>query len=167
MKLYELSTQYKQLVDILEAAQAGEEAADLEVIKDTLDAIGDAIEEKADSIARIMAELSGVELAISAELERLSKRASTIKKQKESLKSYLMAAMETAGKEKFKTNLYSYSIRNNAPSVQIIDESLIPAEYIRTKVETAPDKKVIAELLKQKIEVAGCALIQSRTVTIK
>lgn len=167
MKLYELSTQYRTLVDILEAAQAGEEATDLEVIKDTLDAIGDAIEEKADSIARIMGELTSVELAISAEVERLSKRASTIKKQKESLKSYLMAAMETAGKEKFKTNLYSYSIRNNAPSVQIVDESLIPAEYIRTKVETAPDKKAIAELLKQKIEVAGCALVQSRTVTIK
>ena len=167
MKLFELSTQYAQLVDILEAAQAGDETADLEVIKDTLDSIGDAIEEKADSIARIMGELTSVELAISAELERLSKRAATIKKQKESLKSYLMAAMETAGKEKFKTNLYSYSIRNNAPSVQIIDESLIPAEYIRTKVETAPDKKAIAELLKQKIEVAGCALVQTRTVTIK
>lgn len=167
MKLYELSTQYRTLVDILEAAQSGEEVADLEVIKDTLDAIEGAIEEKADSIARIMAELSSVELAISAEVERLSKRAATIKKQKESLKSYLMAAMETAGKEKFKTNLYSYSIRNNSPSVQIVDESLIPAEYIRTKIETAPDKKAIAELLKQKIEVAGCALVQSRTVTIK
>ena len=167
MKLFELSTQYAQLVDILEAAQSGEEAADLEVISDTLDAIEGAIEEKADSIARIMAELSGVELAISAEVERLSKRAATIKKQKESLKSYLMAAMETAGKEKFKTNFYSYSIRNNSPSVQIVDESLIPAEYIRTKIETAPDKKAIAELLKQKIEVAGCALVQSRTVTIK
>lgn len=167
MKLYELSTQYKQLVDILEAAQSGEEVVDLEVIKDTLDAIGDAIEEKADSIARIMAELNSVELAISTELDRLSKRAGTIKKQKESLKSYLMAAMETAGKEKFKTNFYSYSIRNNAPSVQILDESLIPSGCLRTKTETSPDKKLIADLLKSGVQVEGCQLTQSRTVTIK
>lgn len=167
MKLYELSTQYKHLVDILEAAQTGEESQDAEVIKDTLDAIEGAIEEKADNIARIINELTSVELAISAELERLSKRAATIKKQKESLKTYLMAAMQTAGKEKFKTNLYSFSIKNNAPSVQILDESLIPAEFIRTKVETAPDKKAISELLKQQIPVAGCALVQTKSVSIR
>lgn len=167
MKLYELSTQYRTLVDILEVAQTGEEAQDAEVIKDTLDAINDAIEEKADNIARIINELTSVELAISAELERLSKRAGTIKKQKESLKGYLMSAMQTAGKEKFKTNLYSFSIKNNAPSVQILDESLVPAEFIRTKVETAPDKKAISELLKQQIPVSGCALVHSKSVTIK
>ena len=78
-----------------------------------------------------------------------------------------MAAMQTAGKEKFKTNLYSFSVKNNAPSVQILDESLIPAEFIRTKVETAPDKKAISELLKQQIPVAGCALVQTKSVSIR
>jgi hypothetical protein len=168
MKLYELSTQYAQVVDMLEAAQTGEtDALDAEMLKDTLDAIGEAIEAKADNIARIMHELSTVEEAIKAEVERLQGRAGIIKKQRESLKTYLQSAMESTGKDKFKTSFYSFTIKNGNPSVQILDESLIPAELIRTKVETAPDKKAIAELLKAKQEVAGCTLIQSRSLVIR
>jgi len=168
MKLYELSTQYQQVVDMMEAAQTGEtDALDAEMLKDTLDAIGEAIETKADNIARIMHELTAIEEAIKAEIERLQGRAGIVKKQRESLKAYLQAAMESTGKDKFKTSFYSFTIKNGNPSVQILDESLIPAELIRTKVETAPDKKAIAELLKAKQEVAGCTLIQSRSLVIR
>jgi restriction endonuclease S subunit len=173
MKLYELSTQYAQLVDMLGMQQDGSEiwitenGISKDAILDTLDAIEDAIEEKADNISRIMNELQATEEAIKAEVERLVGRSAIIKKQRESLKRYLQSAMESVGKDKFKTSFYSYTIKNNPPSVQIVDESLIPAEYIREKVERSPDKKAIAELLKANQEVAGCVLQQSKTLVIK
>jgi hypothetical protein len=168
MKLFELSTQYAQLVDMLEAAQTGEtDALDAEMLKDTLDAIGEAIEAKADNIARIMNELSTVEEAIKAEIERLQGRAGIIKKQRESLKTYLQAAMESTGKDKFKTSFYSFTIRNNPASVQIVDESAIPSEFIREVTEKRIEKKAIAEVLKSGVEVAGCTLAQSRSLVIK
>jgi GTPase involved in cell partitioning and DNA repair len=166
MKLYELSTQYAHLVDMLEAAQL-DETQDVELLKDTLDAIEEAIEEKADNISRIMNELQATEEAIKAEVDRLVSRSAMIKKQRESLKRYLQSAMESVGKDKFKTSFYSYTIKNNPPSVQILDESLIPSELIREKVERSPDKKAIAESLKANQEVAGCVLQQSKTLVIK
>ena len=168
MKLYELSTQYAQVVDMLEAAQTGEtDALDAEMLKDTLDAIGEAIEAKADNIARIMHELSTVEEAIKAEVERLQGRAGIIKKQRESLKTYLQVAMESTGKDKFKTSFYSFTIRNNPASVQIVDESAIPSAFIREVTEKRIEKKAIAEVLKSGVEVAGCTLTQSRSLVIR
>jgi hypothetical protein len=168
MKLYELSTQYAQFVDMLESAQMGEsEAIDAEVIKDTLDAIEEALEIKAENIALVLSELKATQQALEAEAKRLNERATMIGKQHDSLKQYLFSALELANKEKFKTLRYSFTIKKNAPSVQVIDESLIPSEYIRIKIETAPDKKAIAEILKANGEVAGCTLVQSRTLVIK
>jgi hypothetical protein len=168
MKLFELSTQYRQVVDMLEAAQTGEtDAIDPELLKDTLDAISEAMEQKADNIARIMSELKATEEAIGAETKRLTERSGMIAKQRESLKSYLFAAMESAGKDKIKTAFYSYTIRNNPVSVQIVDESLIPVEYIREVIERKTDKKAIAEAIKSGSEVAGCTLTQSRSLVIK
>lgn len=168
MKLYELSTQYAQLVDMMEAAQVeGSEQLDAEILRDTLDAIEEAFEAKADNIARIMAQLTATEEAIKAEVKRLSERAAIIGKQRESLKGYLFASMEAAKRDKFKTAFYNFTIRNNPASVQIVDESLIPAEYIREIVERKTDKKAIAEAIKSGSEVAGCTLVQSRTLVIK
>lgn len=168
MKLFELSTQYRHVVDMLEAAQTGEtDAIDPELLKDTLDAIGEAMEQKADNIARIMSELKATEEAIGAETKRLTERSAMIAKQRESLKSYLFAAMESAGKDKIKTAFYSYTIRNNPASVQIADASILPDEYIRVKTETAPDKKAIAEALKNGADIPGCSLIQSKSLVIK
>lgn len=163
MKLYELSTNYAQLVDIM--SQSDEDQA--ESLRDTLEAIEDEIEIKADQIARIMMELEAEANVLICESNRLLERADKLKKNHANLKSYLQENMIRVGKEKFKTPLFNFSIRNNAPSVQIVDESLLPAEYIREIVERKPDKKAIAEKLKNKEEVSGAILNYSKTLSIK
>lgn len=44
-------------------------------------------------------------------------------------------SMEHLGKEKVKTPLFTVSIRNNAPSVNVLDEASIPKEFF---IEQAP-----------------------------
>lgn len=163
MKLYELSTQYTQLVDMLEQAQDNLET--LEVIHDTLDEITDSIEVKADNIAKVMQQIKAEKEMIDAETKRLADRGAKLQKQHDQLKSYLFENMSLIGIEKIKTALFSFTIRNNPPSVNVIDESLIPIEFI--KFTPSIDKKSILELLKDKKEISGVALQQTKSLMIK
>lgn len=69
--------------------------------------------------------------------------------------------------EKYKSPLSSAYVRKNSPSVIISDEALLPKEFKIQKIETAPDKKSIAEVLKRGIEVPGAHLESTRSVIIK
>ena len=163
MKLYELSTQYAQLVDMLEQAQDNIET--VEAIRDTLDAITDSIEIKADNIAKVMRQLKAEKEMIDAEAKRLADRGAKLQKQHDQLKAYLFENMTMIGADKIKTALFSFTIKNNPPSVNVIDETLIPQEFI--KLTPTIDKRSILELLKDKQEIAGVALQQTKSLTIK
>lgn len=163
MKLYELSTNYKQIVDMLDSADDNQ----FEVLLDTLESIEDEIEVKADQIARIISSKVAESKMLIEESNRLIARSERIRKETEQLKGYLQDNMIKTGKQKFSTPLYNFSIRNNAPSVQITDETAIPKEYIREVVETKIDKKAISEKLKNNEEVAGAILSYSQSLIIK
>lgn len=163
MKLYELSTYYAQLVDKLETADSDSS----EVIRDTLAAIDETIELKAESIAKILQQKQSETIAIEAEIERLSKRKEVIKNQHDTLKEYLKTEMLQMGKEKFKSDIFSFSIRNNNPSVQFTDESIVPAEFKTEVVTIKIDKKAISERLKDGELIEGCQLVQSKSLIIK
>ncbi|MCR2678844.1 siphovirus Gp157 family protein, partial [Salmonella enterica] len=79
--------------------------------------IDEVIDDKAENIAKVLKELDGQTLAISAEIKRLQERKATLENNSRNLKGYLQAEMEKVGKEKIKTELFSISIQNNPPSV--------------------------------------------------
>ena len=164
MKLYELSTAYSQVVDLLENENDSEQ---IELLKSTLDSIDEAIELKADNIAKMIMEIdSNVEI-LSNEIERLQGRLKTLKANKDSLKNYLKQAMEISNKPKFATSHFNFSIRNNKPSVEVIDESQIPNEYIKQEIITKIDKIALYEQLKNNVEIAGVQLKQSNSLQIR
>lgn len=164
MKLYELSTNYKQLVSMLENAEDDES---LEMIVDTLESLNDAIEIKAEAIAKIIKQFEAEELMLETESKRLKERAEKINVQKNKLHLYLQQTMIDTGIEKFKTSLFNFSIRTNPPSVFIVNETEIPSYFIIKKEVTQIDKKAISEMLKAGNLVAGCELARSRKLVIK
>jgi hypothetical protein len=60
------------------------------------------------------------------------------------------------------------SIRKSS-SVDIVDESVIPEEYLNTRtiVETKPDKNKIKEALSNSIEVPGCIIKINDNLNLK
>lgn len=164
MKLYELSTNYNTLVDILERATDEDPK---EAVRDTLDMIHEEIEYKAENIAKIIAQYTAEQKAIESEIERLSKKNEQISRNKERLKSYLEESLIRCNMEKFKTPLFSFLIRNNPPAVAINDLCLVPQEFIIKKETLSVDKKAIAEKLKRNEIVKGCHLTYSKTLVIK
>lgn len=164
MKLYELSTQYKQIVNIAENEEFTVEQMD--ALVDTLESINDAIEIKAENIAKIILSLESEAAQIDVEIKRLQDRKVKSIKQADYLRNYLQDAMIQTGKTKFKTALFNFGMRQSA-SVNITDEQAIPLEYFVIKTESKPNKKLIMEQLKNNIKVAGCEIFYSQNIQIK
>lgn len=157
--LYELKGQYLELLSMME------EGADEETIKDTLEGIEGEIEVKADNYARIIRQLESDANGLKTEIERMTDRKRALENHVSYLKNNLQDAMILTGKEKFKTELFSFGIQNNPASVVIDDPTSIPAEFLIPQ-EPKVDKKSIKEYLKDN-DANWCHLEQSRGLRIR
>ena len=162
--IYELTSDYLNLLELAEDPDIDEQA-----FLDTLEGIEGALEDKADNSAKCMRMLEADAKGIKAEEERLAKRRKTIEGNVSRMKSALQYAMEATGKTKFKTQLFSFGIRKNPPSVVIdaVNVRDFPDEYI---IESEPilDKKALKDALKAGEDLSGlCHLEQSESLSIR
>ncbi|APX73136.1 siphovirus Gp157 family protein [Companilactobacillus allii] len=156
--IYELTGKYLELVD-------HEEDLDPTLFHDTLDSITGATEDKANGYAMVDLELSKDEEGLKDEAQRLLKRAKNINTNRKVLRQSLQEAMEAMGMDIIKTDNFTISIRKNPPSVNINDESKIPA-YL-TKVVYSVDKKEVGNRLKKGEDIPGAELLRKRSLRIK
>jgi len=164
MTLYELTSDYLNLLELAEDPDIDEQA-----FLDTLEGIEGALEDKADNYAKIMRMLDGDALAIREEERRLEARRKAIENNIKRMKSALQFAMQTTGKTKFKTTLFSFGIRKNPPSV-VIDAANVrdfPEQYV-IEAEPVLDKKALKDALKAGEDMTGlCHLEQSESLSIR
>jgi hypothetical protein len=104
---------------------------------------------------------------IDMEINRLKKRKHRNTKLIDNLKNFIMLNLKKLGKTQYQTSLYTISIRKNPPSVNIIDEHLVPIKYKSIEEIIKIDKKEIAKDLKENKNVTGCELTQSERIDIK
>lgn len=159
MKLYQLTQNYNELLDMAEEL-------DLDTFRDTLESVQEAIEDKAENTAKLIRCLEVDAKAIKEEETRLATRRKSIENKISGVKEYLQNQMEIAGLDKVKRPTVTVSIQNNPPSVEIADESLIPSDYMIAQPSTI-DKKSILAHLKDGLIIDGCGLKQSRSVRIR
>jgi len=159
--LYELTNDWMQLLHMLE------DGADEDVINDTLEGLDYEIEQKADGYAKVIRALEADAAAYKTEIDRMTDRKRTIENNIDRMKKNLQATMELTGKTKFKTDLFSFNVQNNAPSVVIDAEDVndIPIEYLI--VEAKVDKKKIATDIKAGVDLHFAHLEQSRSLRIR
>ena len=100
-----------------------------------------------------------------AEIDRLTKRRQTLRNNVDRMKQSLKQAMETVGKEKIKTDFYSYTIQKNPPKLVLDDEEIVPEDYFVTKREL--DKASLKDALKVGQEVRGAHLEQTESLRIR
>ena len=162
-KLYEFPEQYLALQAQLESLDL-----DAQTVADTIEASGilDDFAAKAERIEMVRRSILAPNLAIRAEIARLEKKEKRNEKLAASLLAYLQSNMEMAGVEKLKTELFSFSVRLNPPSVQIDDAGALPPQYLITK-PPEPSKQLIKDALKAGEVVSGARLVQTKSLQIK
>lgn len=161
MKLYELTTAYQQLLDMLQ-----DENADTECINDTLESLQGDIEEKAINIAKIIKSIDADIKAIKTEEERLMNKRNSLDVRKSNIKKYLESQLSACGIDKVKTPTMTVSLQNNPLSVKIIDESLIPKKYFITPAPQI-SKTLLMKQLKEGKKIPGCELQQTKSLRIR
>lgn len=166
--LYVLTNEYLALAEKLADGDF-----DAQTIADTIEASGitDELAIKAQGIEFVARGAEAHHPVIDAEIARLQALKASRDKVAAGLREYLKDNMERAGIDKIECPLFKLSIKKNPPSVEIIDQLSLPAEYWRTPEPkppvAAPDKAAIKTALQTGKEVMGAKLTQGTRLEVK
>lgn len=109
--------------------------------------------------------------AVNSEIDRLLEIQSRVAKRQDAIRKYVKLCMEVSNTSKISAGTFALSLQNNPPSVDIFEPALIPADYMRTPEPkppvAAPDKKLIAQAIKDGFDVQGARLVTSQRLVIK
>jgi hypothetical protein len=160
MKLFELTEQYQKLLSMVD------DECDIQAIQDTLEGIEGMIADKAESIAKLMKSIEADERAIKAEEDRLKARREALANRRLSIKEYLQNQLIASNIDKVKGTMFTVSIQNNPPSVQIAEGAKVPEKYLIPQ-EAKVDKRALLDDLKAGAVYEGIEMIQTRGVRIR
>jgi exonuclease VII small subunit len=159
MKLYEYTQDYLHLLEI-------SEELDEEVLIDTLESITESLEEKAENIAKVIRTFEAEAKILKTEEERLAAKRKTIENKITYLKKYLFDSLEMTGINRIKRPLFTISIQNNPPGVDVINPDLIPLD-LWTHPDPVLDKRKILSILKAGDDIPGVAMKTSKGLRIR
>lgn len=161
-KLYELTEMYQNIWDLV-----ADDETDLDTLEIALSQIEDNIELKAESMAKLVRGIDGDVAALKEEETRLAKRRKALENKQTNIKLFLENQLKTMGLDKVETPLFKVSIQNNPPSVNILDEDLIPEQYKKTVTTTSLVKNDILKALKEGQVIEGAELKQGKSLRIR
>lgn len=158
MTIYELTEQFKELMNLIEDGEYTEGQ-----LADTIEGLEGEIEIKADGYAKVMKSIEGNIACLKAEIERLTKKRTSLEQSIARLKTSLEMAMRETGKTKFKTELFSFGIQKNPAKLIITGD--VPEEYLVPQPPKVDNAK-IKDLLKTK-ELDFAKLEQGESLRIR
>lgn len=160
MKLYELTQNYLNLLDLLENPEVPKE-----MVESALEEVEGSFEDKAENIVKLIKSIEADIKGYKEEETRLSTRRKTLENKAKGLKEYLEGSMIALDKKDIKGKIFTLAIKKNPPSVVIDDLNILPMEY--KKIEEKEDKKKIKESIDNGIEVPGARIEQKESLRIR
>lgn len=157
MNIYELTQSYQQIMEMIEEGQEG--------LEDTLESLNDAIEDKAVGYAKVMRNLEAQASAIKEEEKRLSDRRKSIENNVKRMKESLQENMVHNDMKKIKTDLFTFNIQKNPPSLSIENEELIPKRFYEEQLPKLNRKELLKEL--KESDIPGVEIKQGESLRIR
>lgn len=143
------------------------EELDERTINDTKESIVALLEEKSNQLELILKDLEIKENQCKEIAKFYADKAKQANQKKESLKLLILQAMRGIGKKRIETETGTFTIKNNAPSLIIDDESLIPQKFITHISSTKIEKNEIKKEMKNGAEIPGVHLETTQSLLIK
>jgi Arc/MetJ family transcription regulator len=158
MNLYEMTMAASSLYEMLCNNEIDEQT-----ITDTLDAMG--VEEKLESYCKVIRQLESDAEALKAEKARIADKQKTVENSVARMKLAVQEFLKAKGVQKENAGIFKVAL-STSKSVEIVDPSAIPTEYIKpAKVEF--DKAAIRKVLMGDSAVPGAELKINEGVQIK
>jgi phage host-nuclease inhibitor protein Gam len=161
--LFDLEDTAYQLLALLEATDDPVELADVEAVaevKAQLALVDQLMLQKQESYVSVIRSLEAMADARKAEADRLRDRAKTAERHADWLRARLLTHMQTTGRERIETSRFTLTIRQNPPSVTVLDAAAVPHEFERTKWIIDVDKRAILAHVKATGEIVPGVSIQ-------
>lgn len=159
-KLYELANNYRNLTELIDR-----EDVEQDLIQNALKECKGDIEEKVDNIVKLIRNTESDIEGYKVEEKRLNARRKSLENTVTSLKNYLDSNLKALNLREVKTKLFSCKYQKSKASVEVLDQEVIPREFIVT--EEKVDKKKLYEALKAGQEVEGASLKTNESLRIK
>ena len=155
--LYEMTKDVAELYGLLQNDEIDEQT-----FADTFEAMS---ADKIEGYCQIIRQLSADEEMFKSEIDRLSKRKKVCENAQARLKERMVGYLTAANIDRINTGTFLVSIAST-PSVNITDESIIPAEY-RIAQPDKIDKCAIKTALRTDIPVPGAEIIFTKGIRIR
>jgi len=124
--LYDLSEQYKNLLDFAE-----EENID---ISETLLGIAETLDQRMESLVLTVKTLEAQSDVIDSEIVRLKGKKQAVENHVNRIKTYTKELLEASGRTKAGGPLGSVSIQNSPMSLVVDNQNLIPEDYMKASL---------------------------------
>ena len=119
------------------------------------------IVEKNEGLIQVIKNKEAVVNTLKAEEDRLKKRRQSQEKSITKLKEYMLSIMEELHQDKVETTLATISRRKNPISIEIVNEALVPLDYLNTTT-VVDKKKILEDYKKTGEETAGIKIIDDK-----
>lgn len=164
LALYQIADQYLADMQKLQDMEL-----DDQTLMDTLEGLSGELEVKATNVAMFVRNLESSAEAIKAAEKAMAERRKAIEAKAERIRQYLLENMQRTGITKIESPYLAIGLRKNPPSVEVIDQALIPDEYFDIPEPPAPtlNKNRLKDDLKAGVIVEGAKLFQGQSLSIK
>jgi hypothetical protein len=163
MRLYEINKEYEDILNDIYNEEG-------EINQDALVRLENnelAVQEKIIATACFIKNLDAERESISVAKKAMAEREARYKKRTDDLQGYLLFNMEKRGITNVKCPYFEIKLKKCPPSVDILDESALPGEYMRTKTEILPDKVKMLSEMKMGVIIPGAGLKHNMKLDIQ
>lgn len=160
--LFNISERYLNILEL-----CNDDTIPQEVFEDALREMDGELNDKLENMVNFIKSLNGDIQTIDNEIARLTTRKNATKNKINSLKNYMENCLKLINTKKVKTSLNTISIQNNPPSIEIVNEDLIPREFRNEEVVVKYNKKAMLSALKNGKNIAGVSIKQTESIRIR
>ena len=164
MNLYTLSTE----LELLQAELLNEDNSEdqIKLIEERIIELLDKQENKYENILKLRANKLAQAKMLQDEIERLQKKLKPLNNTVDRLENYLDESLRLNGIQTLEVWTFSLSYRTSE-SVEIENEWLLPAEFVKIKETRSPDKIAIKKAIKEGQQVTGAIVKTNLNLQIK
>ncbi len=166
-QLFSLSDGTVKILDLLydRSAVDPSEAADL---AEQLEYVEAFLTTKVEACAGVVRELESLAAYRKSEADRLRDQAKRLENAANRLLTRVRDHMVAVGEDKYVTPRYTVTLRTNPPRVEVLEEQMVPREFVKTVITTSVDKRAILDSVKATGEIPeGVNVVRDQRVEIR
>lgn len=157
----------KEINNIANFLDSENNELDEKTINDTKESIELLLEEKSNQLELILKDLESKEEKCKEIADFYAKKAKQANEKRKALKELIITTMKGLGAKRLETETGTFTIKNNAPSLKIDNEDLIPQKFVSYMQTRKIEKNEIKKEIKNGVEIPGVHLEMTQSLLIK